>query len=75
MSTSSESHAQERAPAPERLRLTLFVSGASPASARVESRLRDICDRNSPFGYDLNIVDIYGQPEVVVSRGCWLCPH
>lgn len=74
MSTSSEPQAQERAPTPGRLLLTLFVSGASPASARAESRLRDICDRNSPSGYDLNIVDIYAQPEVVVSRGVLAVP-
>ena len=73
MSTSS-AQAQERAPTPERLHPTLFVSGTSPASARAESRLRDICDRNSPFGYDLTIVDIHEQPEVVVSRGVLAVP-
>jgi len=36
--------------------------------------LRNICDRNSPSGYDLNIVDIYAQPEVVVSRGVLAVP-
>ncbi len=74
MSTSSEPQAQEWAPTPERLHLTLFVSGSSPASGRAERRLRDICDRHSPSGYDLNIVDIYEQPEVVVSRGVLAVP-
>ena len=74
MNTSSEPQARERAPTPQRLLLTLFVSGASPASARAESRLRDICDRNSPSGYELTIVDIYEQPEVVVSRGVLAVP-
>ena len=74
MSTSSESQEQERVPTPERLLLTLFVSGTSPASSRAESRLRDICDRNSPSGYDLKIVDIYEQPEVVFSRGVLAVP-
>ena len=74
MSTPSEPQAQERASTPERLHLTLFVSGASPASARAVRRLRDICERHAPFGYDLTIVDIYQQPEVVVSRGVLAVP-
>ena len=61
-------------PVPERLRLMLFVSGASPASARSVRRLRDLCDRYSPAGYDLEIVDIYQQPEVVAARGVLAVP-
>jgi len=33
-----------------------------------------MCDRNSPAGYDLKVVDIYQQPEVVVSRGVLAVP-
>jgi circadian clock protein KaiB len=61
-------------PAPQRLRLTLFVSGASPASARSVRRLRELCDRYSPSGYDLEIIDIYQQPEVVAARGVLAVP-
>ena len=57
-----------------RLQLTLFVSGASPTSTRAVRRLRDLCDRHFPSGYDLEIVDIYQQPEVVVSRGVLAVP-
>jgi circadian clock protein KaiB len=74
MSTSHEPQARERAPTPERLHLTLFVSGASAASSRSVRRLRDLCDRNCPGGYDLEIVDIYQQPELVVSRGILAVP-
>lgn len=63
-----------RAPAAERLHLTLFVSGASSASSRSVRRLRDLCDQHCPGGYDLEIVDIYQQPEVVVSRGVLAVP-
>jgi circadian clock protein KaiB len=66
--------ARERAPTPGRLDLTLFVSGASPVSSRVAARLRDICDRNCPSGYDLTIVDIYEEPAVVVARGVLAVP-
>ena len=57
-----------------RLQLTLFVSGASPTSTQAVRRLRDLCDRQFPSGYDLEIVDIYQQPEVVVSRGVLAVP-
>lgn len=74
MSTPSEAQARERAPAREGLQLTLFVSGTSPTSARAERRLRDICDRHARSGYDLTVVDIYQQREMVVSRGVLAVP-
>ena len=57
-----------------RLQLTLFISGASPRSTRAVRRLRDLCDRNSPHGYDLEIIDIYQQPAKVASRGVLAVP-
>jgi circadian clock protein KaiB len=36
--------------------------------------LRDICDRHCPSGYDLEVVDIYQQPAVVISRGVLAVP-
>jgi circadian clock protein KaiB len=74
VSTPSEPLARERAPTREGLHLTLFVSGASPTSARAVRRLRDMCDRHCPSGYDLKIVDIYEQPAVVVARGVLAVP-
>jgi circadian clock protein KaiB len=66
--------AQEGEPAPVRLQLTLFVSGASPTSTRAVRRLRDLCDQHLPDGYDLEIIDIYQHPEVVASRGVLAVP-
>lgn len=74
MSTPSEPQPRQRAPTPERLHLTLFVSEASPTSARAVRRLRDLCDRHCPSGYDLEIIDIYQQPAAVVSRGVLAVP-
>ena len=74
MSTSAEPQAREEAPSAERLQLTLFVSGASPASARALRRLRGLCDRHCAAGYDLKVVDIYEQPAEVVSRGVLAVP-
>jgi len=70
----SSPQAGEGEPAPELLQLMLFISGASPASTRSVRRLRDLCDRHCPSGYDLKIVDIYQQPEVVASRGVLAVP-
>jgi circadian clock protein KaiB len=66
--------AGEGEPAPVRLQLALFVSGASPTSIRAAQRLRDLCDQHCRSGYDLEIVDIYQQPEVVASRGVLAVP-
>jgi circadian clock protein KaiB len=74
MSSPAGVQAREGEPAPEQLRLTLFVSGASHTSTKAVGRLRDLCDRHFPGGYDLEIVDIYQQPEVVVSRGVLAVP-
>lgn len=74
MSIPSEPGAPQVTPTPERLQLTLFVSGASPRSAQAVRRLSDLCDRHAPGGYDLEIVDIYQQPEVVFARGVLALP-
>jgi circadian clock protein KaiB len=74
VNTSSEPQARERGPTAERLQLTLFVSGASAASARALGRLRDLCDQHCPAGYDLTVLDIYEQPAEVVSRGVLAVP-
>ena len=74
MSVLSEPQEREGALTPERLSMTLFVSGASPASARAVRRLRDLCDRHCPSGYDLKVIDIYQEPAVVASRGVLAVP-
>jgi circadian clock protein KaiB len=73
VSTASEPLAGERAPT-ERLHLTLFINGASPASTLAVRRLRDLCDQHFRSGYELKIIDIYQQPEDVVSRGVLAVP-
>ena len=74
MSNPDGVQAGEGEPTPVRLQLTLFVSGASPRSVESVRRLRDLCDRHCPSGYDLEIVDIYQQPEVVFARGVLALP-
>ena len=74
MNTPSEPPDSETTPSPDRLHLTLFISGASPASARAVRRLRDLCDRHAQGGYDLMIINIYQQPEELFSRGVLAVP-
>jgi circadian clock protein KaiB len=74
VSTPAEPQSREWAPNPERLKLTLFVSGASHASTQTVRRLRALCDRHCPSGYDLKIFDIYQQSEVAIARGVLAVP-
>ena len=74
MSSPTEVQNREGEPTPVRLQLTLFVSGASPTSTKAVRRLRDLCDRHFPDGYDLAIIDIYQQPAMVASRGVLAVP-
>jgi circadian clock protein KaiB len=60
--------------AEQRLSLTLFINGISPVSAEVVRGLRDLCERHCPSGYDLVVVDIHQQPDLVVSRGVVAVP-
>jgi circadian clock protein KaiB len=41
---------------------TLFVSGASDASARAIECVREICDSKLPGCHDLSVVDLHQQP-------------
>jgi circadian clock protein KaiB len=74
VSTPAEPRTGEGALSTDRLQLTLFVSGASPRSVQAVRRLRDLCDRHAASGYDLEIVDIYQQPENVLARGVLAVP-
>ena len=42
--------------------LKLFVTGASPNSARAIANLKGICEKYLTKKYDLEIIDVYQQP-------------
>ena len=42
--------------------LKLYVTGASPNSARAIANLKSICEEYITDGYDLEIIDVYQQP-------------
>lgn len=43
--------------------LRLFVTGATPRSVRAIANLRLVLEREVPGAYDLQVVDIYQDPE------------
>jgi circadian clock protein KaiB len=44
--------------------LQLYITGASPNSAKAISNIKKICDRYLTNGYKLDIIDIYQQPAI-----------
>ena len=46
-----------------RYRLRLFITGQTPRSTRAVENLRRICEAHLPGRYDIEIVDIYADPE------------
>ena len=43
-------------------KLKMFVTGASPNSAKAISNIKDICETHLTGMYDLEIIDIYQEP-------------
>lgn len=48
--------------------LRLFVTGASPNSARAISNLRRICDEHIQGRYSLEIIDVYQQEDIAKTE-------
>ncbi|TAL87478.1 MAG: circadian clock protein KaiB [Rhodanobacter sp.] len=44
-------------------RLRLFISGSTPRSTRAIENLRRICEEHLEGCYDLEIIDVYENPE------------
>ena len=47
--------------------LRLFVSGATPRSIEAITKIRDICEEFLPGQYDLEVIDIYQQPQLAAK--------
>lgn len=58
----------------ERIRLRLFVAGTAPRSLRAVEFLRRVCEAHIPGRYELEIVDIYQQPELAERDGILAAP-
>lgn len=48
----------------ERYVLRLYVSGLTPNSARAVANLKDLCEEHLAGRYQLEIVDVFQQPEL-----------
>jgi|ERR1043166_4113951 circadian clock protein KaiB len=43
--------------------LRLYIAGTTPRSVRAVANIRAICEESLPGRYDLEVIDIYQQPE------------
>lgn len=50
-------------PRAARYRLCLFITGTTPKCTRAIKNIRAICEANLPGRYDLEVIDIYQNPE------------
>lgn len=44
-------------------KLRLFITGSTPRSTRAIANMRKICEENLSGRYDLEVVDVYANPE------------
>ncbi|MEJ7766884.1 MAG: circadian clock KaiB family protein [Chitinophagaceae bacterium] len=54
--------------------LQLFVSGMMQNSVRAIRNLNQICDEHLKSNYDLEIIDIYQQPDLAISEQIIIIP-
>jgi circadian clock protein KaiB len=54
--------------------LTLFVSGASPLSARAVANARTLCQAHLAGRHSLSVVDVHSDPALVVAAGVLAVP-
>ena len=51
-------------PGPEKYLLRLYVTGMTPRSTQAIARIKAICEERLQGRYELEVVDIYQQPEL-----------
>lgn len=54
--------------------LRLYVSGATPRSTEAIAKIKDICEEYLPGQYDLEVIDIYQQPQLAVQEQILAAP-
>jgi len=55
-------------PAKQRYELRLYVSGTSPRSGHAIANVRSLCDEFLAGRYDLEVIDIYQQPDAAANE-------
>ena len=48
--------------------LRLYVTGTTPRSTRAVANLREVCDQHLAERYELEVVDVYQQPELAARE-------
>lgn len=48
--------------------LTLYITGVTPKSTRALNNIKALCEEHLAGRYELNVVDIYQQPERAVEE-------
>jgi circadian clock protein KaiB len=48
--------------------LRLFISGATPRSIRAIENIKKICEEHLPGRHELEVIDIYQQPDIAVRE-------
>ena len=61
---SSRSAQQEDKQAPAHYVLKLYVAGQSPKSVNAIANLKKICEQNLQGRYELEVIDLYQQPQL-----------
>lgn len=51
-------------PVPDRYILKLYVAGQSPKSVKAIANLKKICEENLRGRYELEVIDLYQQPQL-----------
>jgi len=46
----------------------LYVTGATPRSSKAIQNLKTLCEKHLTAGYELEVVDIYQQPELAAGQ-------
>ncbi|MFA5884644.1 MAG: circadian clock KaiB family protein [Acidimicrobiia bacterium] len=54
--------------------LTLYVAGETPGSRRAATNLREICEREMPGEYRIEVVDVIEHPAVAERAGILVTP-
>ncbi len=67
-STTEQFDELAKSPRAERYALRLFVAGATPKSRRAIENIKNICDKYLPGRHELEIIDVYQQPGIVVGE-------
>lgn len=67
-------HADASAPAGQLFVLQLYIGGASPNSLQAHTNIRTICDQHLSGRCELEVVDIYQQPERAALDGIVAVP-